>query len=1055
MKRIVIIALINFLILQAFAQTRITGTVVDQTGLEMIGSSIVQKGTSNGVITDFNGKFSLTLLPNAEKKLIISSVGYVKQEVDVSSQTNIKVTLLEDQVTLDEVVVVGYGTQKKVSITGSISNVSSKDLTDVPVSSVSNALTGKVAGLVTRQVSGRPGDNGAQLFIRGQASFNSTAPLVLVDGIERSFDHIDSEDIESISVLKDASATAVYGVRGANGVVLVTTKRGEEGKSKISLSSEYGMTQYTAIPQQLNAENTARLQREGSWNDGLDITQSGNTNNFPASEYDMYLYNTQLKPFTHPDNDLVDIFTKPGTRQRHNLNISGGNKVLKYFVGLGYLEETGMFQTDVNKLREHPTFARLIEESADVDKALVNPDYNPEYRYRRITARTNLDIQINEDFSVGIDMSYRFGNQNRPAAYSIIDGGDGEDLRLFAMFIRNPPQAFPLINPNGSMAAAHTRWRQNPLNTLSYTGFRNDTENDMEMSAKFEYNLRKLVKGLKIDGKYAFDNSWGNFRGMGWRPFIYSYNEATDKYTQGLNGFAPETGSSKDSPISKEYAEVALRYSQTFNAVHKISGVALANFRSSKARSGEYSYVPHVYQALIGRVNYEYDDRYLLEANIGYNGSNRFSEGNRYDFFPSVSAGWVVTNEKFYQRNDILNFAKFRGSVGQVGNDNIGNFSYYYQSSFDNINYTRYSFGTTQDPYVKGLMEGSLPNELITWETATKYNLGFDSQWLNSRLSLNIDLFQERRTDILTNPGRFIIAAGAENETNANKGKIISLAPSNLGIVENKGFEVELGWNEKIGQFQYYVKGMVAYAHNEIIERSEEAQPYEYMYRKGHPIGQFFGYHFTGFFQSQEEIAAAPQQFGLTNVVPGDMRYKDINGDGIIDQNDQTAIGYSTVPEITFSGQFGFSYKGFDMSVMLQGATNVTVYPNNEIGWDNRFGAFFEEHLNRWTPETAATATYPFLRKASLPSTNNYYTSTFWLKDGSYLRLKNLQVGYTIPRKVLKKTPLNTVKVYASGFNLFTITDVNYVDPEMDPNKNNGFYYPQQKVYNVGVNVTF
>jgi hypothetical protein len=315
---------------------------------------------------------------------------------------------------------------------------------------------------------------------------------------------------------------------------------------------------------------------------------------------------------------------------------------------------------------------------------------------------------------------------------------------------------------------------------------------------------------------------------------------------------------------------------------------------------------------------------------------------------------------------------------------------------------------------------------------------------LKSRLSLNIDLFQEQRTDILTNPGRFIIAGGA-----------VGLPPSNLGIVENKGFEVELGWNEKIGQFQYYAKGMVAFARNEIIERSEEAQPYEYMYRKGHPIGQFFGYHFMGFFQSQEEIAAAPQQFGLTNVVPGDMRYKDINGDGIIDQNDQTAIGYSTVPEVTFSGQFGFSYKGFDMSVMLQGATNVTVYPTNEVGWDNRFGAFFEEHLNRWTPETAATASYPILRKASLPSTNNYYTSTFWLKDGSYLRLKNLQVGYTIPRKVLKKTPLNTVKVYASGFNLFTITDVNYVDPEMDPDKNNGFYYPQQKVYNVGVNVTF
>ncbi|HQB27458.1 MAG TPA: TonB-dependent receptor, partial [Paludibacter sp.] len=1041
MKRIVIIiTLINFLILHAFAQTRITGTVVDAAGLEMIGSSIIQKGTTNGVITDINGEFTINLLPNAEKVLVISSVGYVKQEVDVSSRTNINVILQEDQIALEEVVVVGYGTQKKVSITGSISNVSSKDLTDVPVTSVSNALTGRVSGLVTRQISGRPGGDAAQLFIRGQASFNTTAPLILVDGVERSFNQIDSEDIESISVLKDASATAVYGVRGANGVILVTTKRGDEGKSKISLSSEYGITHFTAIPQQLNAENTARLQREGSYNDGLDITTSGNTNNFPASEYDMYLYRTQLKPFTHPDNDLVDIFTKPGSRQRYNLNISGGNKVLKYFVGLGYLEQTGMYQTDVEELRKHPTFAKLISLSPEVDKALVNPDYNPEYLYRRITARTNLDININDDFSIGIDMSYRFGNQNRPAAYSIIDANsDGENMRLFAMFIRNPPQAFPLIHASGAMSSAHTRWRQNPLITLAYTGYRNDTDNDMELTAKFQYNLRKLLKGLSIDGKYAFDNSWGNFRGMGWRPFVYSYDEATNAYTQGLNGFLPKTESSKSSPISREYAELAVRYNNTFNSVHKISGVVLTNFRSSKARSGQYSYVPHVYQALIGRVNYEYDERYLIEFNMGYNGSNRFAEGHRYDFFPAVSAGWVPTNESFFPKNNILNFAKLRASAGQVGNDNIGGFSYYYRSSYENTNNTKYSFGVTHNPYINGLIEGTLPNELITWETATKYNVGFDSQWFKSRLSFNLDFFQELRSNILTNPGRFIVAAGT-----------VGLPPSNLGIVENKGFETELGWSDKIGQFQYFAKGMFAFARNEIIERSEEAQPYDYLYRKGNPIGQFYGYQFMGFFQSVEEIAAAPQQFGLTNVVPGDMRYKDINGDGVIDQNDETPIGYSTVPEITFSGQFGFSYKNFDISLMLQGATNVTVNPTNEVGWDNRFGAFFEEHLNRWTPETASTATYPLLRKASLPNTNNYYTSTFWLKDGSYLRLKNLQFGYAIPKKTLRKTPLNSIRLYANGFNLFTLTEVTYVDPEMPPGQSNGFYYPQQKVFNVG-----
>ena len=1048
MKRIVIIALINFLLLQVYAQNLITGKVSDATGLEMIGSSVVQKGTTNGVLTDLNGNFSITLLPSASKTLEISMIGFVKQEVDVRSTTKVNVILKEDMVALDEVVVIGYGTQKKVSITGAISNVSNKDLKDAPVTSISNALTGKISGLVTRQISGRPGGDEARMFIRGQASFNSTSPLVLVDGVERPFNQIDAEDIESISVLKDASATAVYGVRGANGVVLVTTKRGDVGKSKISFSSEFGLTSFTALPNILNAENTARLQREGSANVGLDVTSQSNTNNFPASEYDMYLYRTQLSPFSHPDNDLIDIFTKPGSRQKYNFNISGGNKILKYFVGLGYLEQTGMYETDVDQLRKHPTFQKLISLSPAVDKALVNPDYNPEYLYRRITARSNLDININEDLTIGIDMSYRFGNQNRPAVYSIIDGGDsGEGMRLFAMFTRNPPQAFPLILENGSASGADTRWRQNPLVTLAYTGYRNDTDNDMELTAKFNLNLRKLLKGLSMDGKFAFDNSWGNFRGMGWRPFVYSYDDITSTYKKGLNGFLPKTEYSKDSPISREYAEVAMRYNNTFNTVHKVTGVVLGNFRSSKARSGEYSYVPHIYQALISRLNYEYDERYLFEVNMGYNGSNRFSKGHRYALFPAVSAGWVISNESFVPKNNILTFAKLRASAGQVGNDNIGSFSYYYKSTYENskaTNETQYSFGTTHNPYIKGLIEGSLANDLITWETATKYNIGFDTQWLKSRLALTIDLFKERRTDILTRPGQYIIAAGT-----------VSLPPANLGIVENQGVEVELGWNHTLGKFNYFAKGIFAYAHNEIIDRSEAAQPYDYMYRKGYPIGQYFGYNYDGFFQSSEEIAAAPQQFGMIDVVPGDMRYKDINGDGIIDQNDQTAIGYSAVPEITFSGQFGLGYKGFDISMMLQGATRVSVYPRDEIGWDARFGAYFEEHLNRWTPETAATASYPRLRKASEPDKNNYNLSEYWLKDGSYLRIKNLQLGYTIARKYLKKTPINSVRIYANGFNLFTWSHVSYVDPEMDPGQTNGFYYPQQKVYNVGLNVTF
>lgn len=646
-------------------------------------------------------------------------------------------------------------------------------------------------------------------------------------------------------------------------------------------------------------------------------------------------------------------------------------------------------------------------------------------------------------------MSYRFGNQHRPAAYSIIDpDSDGEGLRLFAMFIRNAPQSFPLINPNGSMSAADTRWRQNPLTTLAYTGYRYDTDNSLEVTAKLGYDLHKLLKGLSFDAKYAFDNDWGNFRGMGWRPYVYNYNIAAGTYKQGLANALPQLAFSKDSPVDKHYAEAALRYNRTFASIHKVSGVMLTNYQSKSQyiKNSEYSYVPHIYQALIGRANYEYDNKYLFEINIGYNGSNRFSEGHRYSLFPAASIGWVLTNEKFIPENEILSFAKIRASVGQVGNDDIGTFSYYYNSAYSQVNNAQYSFGTTQNPYITGLIESSLANDMITWETATKYNVGLDSQWFNSNLSFNIDLFRELRSDILVNPEQYIIAAGA-----------LGLSPANLGIVENKGIEVELGWNDKITKnFRYYAKGIFAFARNNIIEKSESAQPYDYLYQKGHPIGQFFGYRSMGFFQSYEEIAAAPQQFGLSNLVPGDIRYEDINGDGIIDTNDQTAIGYSTIPEITASATLGIEYKGFDLSFMFQGATRVSINPTADLGFDGNFGVFFEEHLNRWTPEAASTATYPVLKQVgSKGNTNNYYLSTFRLKDGSYLRLKNIQVGYSIPKNWLKNTPLSSVRLYANGFNIFTWAHVNYVDPEMDPKQTNGYFYPQQKVFNAGVNVQF
>lgn len=1042
MRNIVLILVFICCSTVLFSQTRVNGVVKDETGGVLIGVTVMQKNTLNGTVTDLDGHFELKLDNTKEPVLQLSMIGFVTAEVNVEGKANIDVILKEETIGLEEVVVIGYGTQKKVSVTGAISNVTSEEITNTPVSSVTNSLAGRIPGLVTRQVSGRPGDDGSQLFIRGTATFNNSEPLTLVDGVERAFNQINAEDIESVSVLKDASATAVYGVRGANGVILITTKRGSVGKSKIGFTAEYGITNYNRLTKALDAETTSLFQREGTVNMGLDPSKMSNTSNFPVSEYDNYLYRTQLSPFTHPDNDFVETFTKPGTQQKYNINISGGNNVTKYFVSVGYFTQQGMFESRVSELRERPIIKNLLDLSPQVDAALKDQGYDASYYYNRLTARSNIDISLTDDLKVGVNISYLHRKQNRPATYDGL-GSNAEGLRLFASFYRNAPQAFPLMNPNGSFAAAIGVWRQNPLVTIAHTGFRSDYDNQLETTLNFEYDLRKIFKGLSLDGRYAFDVNWSSWRGMQQRPYLYSYNPKDNSYLQGLVGVLPFQDSGNAAAIYDQYMELALRYSGVIGDVHNLSGVLLTNFTSTSSPGGQYSYVPHVYQALIGRVNYDYDNKYLAEINMGYNGSNRFAKGRRYHLFPAMSLGWVITNENFMPQSDILNFVKLRTSLGQVGNDRLGGFSYYYKSTY--VNGESYSFGETPNPNVVGLREGRMANENITWETATKYNVGIDTRWFDSKLSFSADVFKEQRKDILTEPARYIIASG-----------VTSLAPENLGEVTNSGYELELGWqSNRKKDFNYFAKITYSYAKNKIIEMSEARKPFDYMYLTGQSVGQFMGYNFDGFFNSYEEIAASPQQFGLSNLAPGDIKYKDINRDGIVDQNDQTPIGYSNLPERTYSLSAGFDYKGFDLSLLFQGASHSSVYMAGDVGWDNSWGNYFEEHLYRWTPETASTATYPRFLQKSDGNNQNYYLSDFWLRDGKYLRLKNIQIGYNIPKRAITRTPMNSVYFYVNAYNLFTWDKVKRIDPESNPDRNVGQFYPQQNIINFGLKINF
>lgn len=1042
MRNILLTSLLILCCVFSYAQRTLKGTVIDEQGVPLQGVSVHHLGTPNATTTNENGEFSLVLNNNNKVIVTFSMIGFQSQQLEVDKQNVAKVVLVEEVSDLEQVVVVGYGTQKKASVTGAISTVNSEELMSTPVSSVTNALTGRVPGLITRQTSGRPGQDDAQLFIRGRATFNNSNPLVLIDGVERDFTQIAAEDIENVSILKDASATAVYGVRGANGVVLVTTKRGIEGKSRINFSAEYGVTNFNRLTTVMDAEKTALFQREGTTNVGLDPWILSNTSNFPVSQHDIYLYRTQESPFTHPNNNFVETFTKPGTQQRYNMNITGGNKTVRYFVSAGYLTQQGMFEADVSKLRETPILKRLIDLSPAVDEALQPKEYDAGYFFNRVTTRSNLDINISEDFKLGVNMSYLFKKENRPGMYDGL-ASSSENMRLFGSFYRNAPQAFPLMNPNGSFAGAVGVWRQNPLVSMANTGFRSDFSNELQSSFTFNYDLGKLAKGVSVDGRYAFDVEWTNWRGMQTRPFLYAYNPADGSYLQGLNGILPSQGSGRVSGTYNQYAELAIRYQGTLGEGHNLSGVVLGNFSSLSEPGGQYSYVPHIYQALIGRVNYDYQDRYLLEVNAGYNGSNRFAEGHRYQLFPAVSAGWVITNENFMPKSDVLDFIKLRGSFGQVGNDKLGGFSYYYRSTY--VGGPSYSFGESQNPAVGGLQEGRMANENLRWETATKYNLGLETRWLNSRLAFNVDVFKEHRTDILTNPARYLLSAGVN-----------SLAPENIGVVDNKGFELELDWQDKSGEnFSYFVKAQYSLARNTIVEMSEANQAFEYMTATGRSIGQFIGYQFDGFFNSYDQIAASPQQFGLTNISPGDIKYKDINKDGIIDQNDQAPIQNANVPEYTFSLSSGFSYKNISLDILLQGGAGSSVYMWGDLGWDNSWGNYYDDHIGRWTPETASTATYPRFLQKSEGNHQNYFLSDYWLRDGKYLRIKNVQLGYTIPKALLNNTPIRTIRIFANAFNLYTWDEVKRVDPESNPDRNDGYFYPQQRIVNFGLNVGF
>ncbi len=990
-------------------RVRVSGKVIDENGEALPGVNVVVKNTSEGAITDADGTYALDV-PGDANILVFSYVGYISQEVQINGREVIDITLSPDVSALAEVVVVGYGTQKKANVTGAIVDVDTKELNQSSVSNLTNALVGRLPGLIATQRSGQPGANAATLLIRGVGTTGNSSPLIIVDGVQRDFSQLDPNEVESVTILKDASAAAIYGVRGANGVILVTTKRGSAGKPAITYSYELTSQKPIRLPKFLDSYNYAVLFNEAKRNEGKAEL---------FTQEDLDKYRSGSSPDTHPNTDWLDEgLAESASLQQHNLSVTGGTDRLKYFVSLGYLFENGLYKN---------------------------------LNFERYNFRSNLDFDVTSNFRVSIDLSGRLEDRSEP-----VTGISS----LFSGLIRLPPTGVAYYS-NGLPGPG--AFGGNPIEAARSGGVRTSERNIFFATLKGEYDI-PFVKGLTAKAYVAVDRAQITTKSVQNRYSIFSLNN--DEFDETIVGqssvnetfFSGPAPSGSGIPDPVLTLNATLNYSTTIAERHEITGllgVERAIHESNRFQAGRLNLVSDALPQLdfgdagssttggsafkaarlgyLSRVTYGYDAKYLFEASFRYDASENFPSENRWGFFPSFSVGWRISEEPFLSGVDFIDNLKLRASWGQLGNDRIAQFQFLNAFNFGND----YVLGGAA---VKTIRPGVVPNPDVTWETSTTTNVGFNLGLWDSKLTVEFDYFIKNTEDILefrdlSVPTTF----GA------------SLPRQNIGEVENKGFELSASYQNSIAGIDYWVKGNYTFARNEIIFVDEPADVSDNLKRTGRPIGTLFGLKALGLFQSQSEIDAHADQGA---VAPGDIKYEDINGDGTINSDDRVslgilnAVGGQAAPEIIFALSLGASYKGFDFSAQFQGADNFFTYLSEEAAFAFfNGGKVLEEHLDRWTPDNP-DATYP---RILTEDSNNRLVSSYWLRDASYVRLKNLEIGYNFPEAVISKAKLNGLRVYVSGLNLFTISDLDTFDPEAP--RGRGWFYPQQKSFTLGVSV--
>lgn len=1026
MKKLVsVFFLLSFILASVYAQDiQVKGTVISGSNNEPLpGVNVtLNKNSSIGTITDIDGNFTLSVPSDAV--LSITYIGFKPQLVQVRGQKNLRIILAEDAEALEEVVVVGYGVQKKANLTGAVTSIKSDELLKSKSANSTNALVGQMPGLISKQATGEPGADDASLYIRGIATFQGdTSPAFIIDGIERSsadFARMDPNDIESINVLKDAASAAIFGMRGANGVVVITTKRGAKEKASIKYSGNVSIQSPTKLPEFANSYDYARLYNQYM---GKEI--------YSAEEVAKFKDGTD--PENYPNTDWYkEMLSQRAIQHQHNLSVSGGTEKIRYYVSAGFLSQGGLWD--------------------DID-------------YKRYNLRSNIDADITNTTRIGVDISGR--------VEKTLNSGSSQGI--FKEMVRNTPVLLCRY-PDGTFAVPDATHPNIVASNQPGGSYSKGNTFVVDARVELDQKLDFITSGLSVKGTASFSKNIYKNKNWNVSPYVYS-KDSNGEYVLKPRSSA-SLGLTQNGDEYQEY-QLQFNYNRSFGN-HNITAMAMALARKgyidrsdmrrisfdseildqmnagNTANQSLNAYDSETARAsYMGRINYNYAQKYLVEFNIRRDGSENFAPSKRWGTFMSASLGWVISEEKFFESmKNSVNFLKVRASYGTLGNDNTGGVTFPFYSRFDlySGNAASNGFVNNLGDYVwgslltKGMVPGAIANALATWERSTKTNIAVDAT-LFDRLNLTVDFFMERRTDILAQRGA---------EIPSSFGGILPL--ENLGEVKNKGVDLSLNYHQKIQDFNFSLGGNFTFARNEIVEMAEAAGTSKYMRKTGRPINGYYGYKTDGIFKSQEEINGyAKQEVAGKGYVtkPGDIKYVDIDGNGTVDSNDMTYLGNGNIPEIIYGINGSLSWKNLDFSFLLQGAARAQVYLKGGIiqPYFNQ-GNLPQLWVNESWTEQNVNARYPRLAESThnFPTTDISAVQTY-LYDASYLRLKNIEIGYTFPSKWLKSASITGLRVYVNAQNLFTISDVPQIDPENTQQE--GWTYPQMKAFNVGLTLQF